>query len=75
MSYYGNKGCWLDGASYDTWKTTPPEYDEEVFCECCECKGEIYVGDAYYEIDGECFCEYCAEQWFSDHKKVASNEY
>ena len=35
-------------------------------CDSCDC--EIEDGDYYYELDGECLCERCAEQWLEEQR-------
>ena len=56
--------------TYDSWKTTPPEYDEPTSqCKCNNCGEELFEGDEYYELDGEVLCRYCAEEWLDYHKK------
>ena len=51
----------------------PPE--DEVFAECDQCGGEIYVGEEYYDIDGDlihedCLCDYARDR-FANCKKEA----
>lgn len=38
----------------------PPESIPVFYCDWCG--GEIYDGDAYYEIGKECVCESCIDQ-------------
>ena len=38
---------------------------------CCWCEADIYDGDVYYEIDGEIYCENCANEWLRDHQYTA----
>ena len=59
--------------SYDLWKTTPPD-PKESDCKCCECKEDLYPGGIYYEIEGEIFCENCAETWLDCQKREVTEE-
>lgn len=64
---------WLTSKDYDDWKTSPPEPIESRFkCTCC---GEdLYLGDPYWDIEGEHYCADCAEEWFNDQKSKVTEE-
>ena len=48
----------------------PPE--DKVFCECDRCGGEIYVGEEYYDFDGDIICERCEPKYIREHfRRVA----
>lgn len=53
----------------------PLEPTEVVCFHCDFCRGEIYVGDSYYSIEGEVICPDClgrfAKQYFSDRVRRA----
>lgn len=40
---------------------------------CCKCEEHIQ-GEYAYEIDGELYCESCAEDWLND-QRVAMEDY
>lgn len=62
-------------AALDRYLTSCPEdYMTESGLKCSECEEEIYEGEEYYEIDGECLCNGCANEWFYAHKRVAEAE-
>lgn len=42
----------------------PQQEDEIPVYMCAECKGPIYEGDFYYYVDGEYYCEDCADKLF-----------
>lgn len=48
----------------------PPCDDEEVEPVECGCGNTLYVGDEYYEIDGQIWCPECIDDFLSDHKKA-----
>ena len=37
----------------------PNAPEPPVFAECCECGAEILLGDDYYDINGDYYCEEC----------------
>ncbi|MDD3164763.1 MAG: hypothetical protein PHS97_02795 [Oscillospiraceae bacterium] len=39
----------------------PPEW--AVFARCSLCGGEIYLGEAYYAVDGKTICCDCADDY------------
>lgn len=47
-------GFWSD---YDRWKTTPPEEDEVIVCQCNSCDADIYAGQEVVKYDGEYYCD------------------
>jgi len=51
----------------DVYLTTPPE-EPESQCKCCICKEELFEGDDYYDIEGDIYCEDCAEGWLEAQK-------
>ena len=60
-------------SDYDRWKTTPPEPpDSEFKCESCE--NDLYEGDVYYDIEGSCICDKCAQEWLEAMKKIVTYE-
>lgn len=58
--------------SYDKWKTTPPDDEEETKCRCSFCKEPLYYDDEYWLLDDEIFCEECAKEWLEEHKNWVS---
>lgn len=64
---------WLESKAYDDWKTSPPDPIESEFkCTCC---GEsLFPGDPYWDIEGEHYCEDCANEWFNDQKVTVTEE-
>ena len=63
----------LSYRDYDDWKLNPPEDIAETKCKCSFCKEPLYYDDEYWELDGEIFCEECAEEWLSEHKHWVSS--
>lgn len=59
--------------SYDIWKTTPPERETSK-CICCACKEELYPDEEYWELDGEIYCESCADNWLSSQRSWVTEE-
>lgn len=59
---------------YDKWKTKVPEDDDKrtTKIECCICHEPLYEGDEYYELEGDIYCEVCAENWLSCQKNWVS---
>ena len=55
----------------DRMLANPPE-PKETKCLCCKCKEPLYFDEAYYELDGEIYCENCAEKWLQGHKNWVS---
>lgn len=43
----------------------PPE--DKVFCQCEKCGGDIYVGEDYYDFDGDVVCEECHRDYVKEH--------
>ena len=41
----------------------PPDNEGEKITECCECGEEIFVGEEYYNIGGNHYCELCIDQF------------
>lgn len=71
MSLY----CNIAGQYFD-FTEQPLDPAEDVVCFHCDfCRGEIYVGDSYYSIEGEVICPDClgrfAKQYFSDRARRA----
>lgn len=71
MSYYYNAA----GQRF-TLPEQPLEPPEDVACFHCDfCRGEIYVGDSYYSIDGDAICLDClsrfAKRYFADRARRA----
>lgn len=50
---------------------TDDPQEQKPLHECDECKGEIYLGDSVYSIDGFIIHEHCLGNWaqtyFQDH--------
>lgn len=46
----------------------PPEPKPVMMCDICS--GELYDDEDYYELDGSCMCERCAQLWLLDRKRV-----
>lgn len=48
---------------------------EKVAFKCDGCREEIYVGDDYYDCDGDFLCEECAQEWMEkvmkDNRRTA----
>ena len=51
----------------DRWLTNPDE-PKDSCCKCCECKQPLYYGEVCYDIDGDTFCETCAQEWLNCRK-------
>ena len=71
MSLYSN----MAGQRF-TLPDRPMEPPEDVMCFRCDfCRGEIYVGDFYYSIEGKVICPDClgrfAKRYFSDRVRRA----
>ena len=64
---------WLDSPAYDAWKTTPPEPKESKL-QCSECDLALYPDDVCYEIDGDIFCEDCANEWLNCQKLLVTED-
>lgn len=41
---------------------------------CDECGEDIYPGEIYYKIDGDCICEECIVRYMNKHYKVEAYE-
>ena len=45
---------------------------------CDRCDGEIYEGSEYYQINGQCVCRECLEEfaghWFAPFRLIAGEE-
>lgn len=59
--------------SYDIWKTTSPE-PKESKCKCYVCKEELLPDDEYFEIEGDIYCEICAERWLEGQKNWVTED-
>ena len=57
----------------DDYLNNPPEGPESK-CVCCECKEVLNVDDEYYLLDGDVYCESCAENWLKEQRNYV-NEY
>jgi len=57
--------------SLDRYLTTPPE-PKESRCKCYMCEDSLYPDEEYYELDGEIYCELCAEKWLDGQKNWVS---
>lgn len=58
---------------YDKWKTTLPEPKESRF-KCDRCGMEFYPEESYYDIDGDKLCNRCANNWFNEQIRYATEE-
>lgn len=43
----------------------PPE--DKVFCQCEKCGGDIYIGEDYFDFDGDIVCEDCYGSYVKEH--------
>ena len=57
----------------DRWLTTPPDEDDTDF-HCDKCDKPFYPDDKYYEIEGDCICEECAQEWLESQVSRATEE-
>ena len=48
----------------------PPDNEAEKITECWECGEDICVGEEYYNIDGNHYCDLCIDQFV----RVAGDE-
>lgn len=52
--------------------------EEKEWVRCDRCDGEIYEGAEYYQINGECVCRECLEEfaghWFAPFRLIAGKE-
>ena len=52
--------------------------EEKIWARCDRCDGEIYGGAEYWQINGECVCRECLEEfaghWFAPFRQVAGEE-
>lgn len=55
-----------------------PDMEERAWGRCDRCDGEIYEGAEYYQINGECVCRECLEEfaghWFAPFRMIAGEE-
>ncbi|MFX3623213.1 MAG: hypothetical protein ACE3JP_03980 [Ectobacillus sp.] len=55
-------------SNYDEWKTSPPEDDEVIVCQCEYCDGDIFAGEEAYKVNvdewvhEDCFLDYAKEE-------------
>lgn len=53
--------------------------EEKDWVRCDRCDGEIYEGAEYYQINGECVCRECLEEfaghWFAPFRLIAGKEW
>ena len=51
---------------------------EREWIRCDRCDGEIYEGSEYYQINGQCVCRECLEEfaghWFAPFRLIAGEE-
>ena len=47
------------------------DYSRLPVCDCC---GDTITGDYEYNLDGERYCEDCAEEWLQKHRKEVEYE-
>lgn len=57
----------------DRWLTTEPKPPASR-CKCYRCKEELFPDDAYYTLDEEIYCGYCAEKWLGEQRKAVTRE-
>ena len=69
----GSLGSPALDASYDRWKTTPPEELETHF-KCERCGFEFYPGDKFYDCEGYNFCRECAIEWIDEQAQTATED-
>ena len=68
------------GAPREREKRTKEErnMEEKEWVRCDRCDGEIYEGAEYYQINGECVCRECLEEfaghWFAPFRLIAGKE-
>lgn len=52
--------------------------EEKEWVRCDRCDGEIYEGAEYYQINGECVCRECLEEfaghWFAPFRLITGKE-
>ena len=52
--------------------------EKKEWVRCDRCDGEIYEGTEYYQINGECVCRECLEEfaghWFAPFRLIAGEE-
>ncbi len=51
---------------------------EREWIRCDRCDGEIYEGSEYYQINGQCVCRECLEEfaghWFAPFRLIAGEK-
>ena len=57
--------------SEDRMLANPPE-PKKTKCFCSVCKDPLYFDEEYYELDGEIYCELCAEKWLKAQRNWVS---
>ena len=50
------------------------ERKSKTICSCDECGEDIYPGEIYYKIDGDCICEDCIVRYMNKNYKVEAYE-
>lgn len=54
------------------------DMEERAWVRCDRCDGEVYEGAEYYQINGECVCRECLEEfaghWFAPFRLIAGEE-
>ena len=56
----------IDPCNCENYRTMDgywPDDEASVAFKCDQCREEIYVGDDYYDCDGDFLCEDCAREW------------
>lgn len=52
--------------------------EQKEWVRCDRCDGEIYEGAEYYQINGQCVCRECLEEfaghWFAPFRLIAGEE-
>ena len=59
---------------YDKWKITPPERRRSSKCICCICKEELFPDEEYYELEGDIYCEDCADNWLKQQRNWVTED-
>ena len=63
----------MEGWQYqeDEMLANPPE-GRTSKCLCVACKEPLNEGEEYYELEGDIYCEICAEHWLENQKNYVS---
>lgn len=57
--------------TYPDYRLDPPDQEETVALHCEVCCTAIYIGDTYYSMDGDVWCEECIDNYMRAIRRTA----